>query len=970
MHNLMRKASSLLLSVAMVAASISTAELTVGAEVDPSLAAMVADSNYNLALGKPVTANPSKAEGREEALTDGNLEGEHAATTFDTQGTYYLVDLQQTYKAEGIDRIVFGYKEKNAGDTPVKGYEIEYSADGIHYTTVKKVSGSEVQETLTPDNLIGIQDVSGAQGNVRFIKIYYPDSYAWGIQLCEVAVLDTDSNVEKAQIEECNNAEAVVLTSDDYNTLNYTIVAGSGQENYQYVVYLDDKKLVEAGAVSGKQYTITGVPAGLHWLTVISVDGEKISSGVKSDNVSVEDISTLFSSTANIASRLNNPMAGIYSVSSYYEQGGYDITTVQAAVDGSLQTGEGKEVALRTGAGSPQEIVVDLGDYYVASELSRVALYYTNGNTYPENLKVELSRDAQNYVEVGTAKGYQYDKENPVASVRLSELGNYKSKAVRYVKITLSEGKTAYGYVVNEIAVVASTTEPSIYTHEFKEAADLIVNGDKFETIRYSVVAGEGQEYYSYIVKVDGAAVNENAVPGEVYETSAEVGEHVVSVSTLYDGWVSSGIERNVTVDGYGNYLRTALNLSYKISYPDVKVTCPDDNLVEGAVPGDGNYNVAVEGSQDISAGPAALNDGIYTNTNHHQGYLQTRSDREEAHIYYDLAKDYTPSDISMVISVFENQGRSPKSYEILFSGDGEKYERVFFTDNYTWKQMLCDKVDFSNYSQETIRYVEYHIISGIAPNNLNADGTINYGSDSYHMCELAVMGQESLLPARATNVRAVSNNYGEITVSWDDIEDPEATYSICMGDVALYSDIPSGVGEKTFLLSPGHYDNINVKTTKNGYTSNSANVSVTIEAEPTTAPPKTTAAPTTTVPQTMAPLQTTAAPVSYGEPTTEGKDLPKVQVGKAKVKKIVVKKKKAALTLKKINGAAGYQIRYSLNRKMKKAKIKKVKKTNVIIKKLKSKKIYYFQVRAYKFSGKKTVYGAWSRTKKSKKIK
>ena len=266
MYKFMQKAGGLFLSLAMVVTSLGTAGWTVNAvDVDSELLpAQLMNPQVNLALHKNATANPSKAEGKEEALTDGNLSGEHAATTFGTEGTYYLVDLGQTYKAEGIEQIVLGYKEVNAGDNPVKGYEIQYSANGIDFTTVKQVSGEEVKETLSADNLIGIQDVSGAEGNVRFVKIYYPDSYTYGIQLTEIAVLDIDSNVETAQIEECDNAQEVILTSDDYNTLSYTIVAGSGQENYQYVVYLDDKKMIGAGAAAGTQYTLTGVDAGLH----------------------------------------------------------------------------------------------------------------------------------------------------------------------------------------------------------------------------------------------------------------------------------------------------------------------------------------------------------------------------------------------------------------------------------------------------------------------------------------------------------------------------------------------------------------------------------------------------------------------------------------------------------------------------------------------------------------------------------
>ncbi len=84
-----------------------------------------------------------------------------------------------------------------------------------------------------------------------------------------------------------------------------------------------------------------------------------------------------------------------------------------------------------------------------------------------------------------------------------------------------------------------------------------------------------------------------------------------------------------------------------------------------------------------------------------------------------------------------------------------------------------------------------------------------------------------------------------------------------------------------------------------------------------------------------------------------------------AKVKKLSVKKKgsKVVVSWKKVNGAEKYQIQYTTNKKFKKG-VKKitVKATKRTIKKLKSKKTYYFKVRAYadgqygKFSAKKKI--------------
>ena len=96
---------------------------------------------------------------------------------------------------------------------------------------------------------------------------------------------------------------------------------------------------------------------------------------------------------------------------------------------------------------------------------------------------------------------------------------------------------------------------------------------------------------------------------------------------------------------------------------------------------------------------------------------------------------------------------------------------------------------------------------------------------------------------------------------------------------------------------------------------------------------------------------------------------------GKAKIKKITVKKKvskKVKLSLKKIRGAKGYQVAIYKTKKNasknKKAIVKKfVKKTSVTVisKKLKNKKTLYVKVRAYKLNGKKKIYGKWSKVRK-----
>lgn len=96
-----------------------------------------------------------------------------------------------------------------------------------------------------------------------------------------------------------------------------------------------------------------------------------------------------------------------------------------------------------------------------------------------------------------------------------------------------------------------------------------------------------------------------------------------------------------------------------------------------------------------------------------------------------------------------------------------------------------------------------------------------------------------------------------------------------------------------------------------------------------------------------------------------------KLSIPKESISSIRGAKKKLTLSWKKMDGVSGYQIRYSTSKNFKKnVKTVTVKKANTskkTIKKLKSKKNYYVQVRAYAAKDGMTVYGKWSAKKKVK---
>lgn len=100
-------------------------------------------------------------------------------------------------------------------------------------------------------------------------------------------------------------------------------------------------------------------------------------------------------------------------------------------------------------------------------------------------------------------------------------------------------------------------------------------------------------------------------------------------------------------------------------------------------------------------------------------------------------------------------------------------------------------------------------------------------------------------------------------------------------------------------------------------------------------------------------------------------KNTKKITVKQLKIQKIKRnRKKQLTVYWKKDKTVSGYQVQIAANKKMTKGKklikISK-KKTSCTITKLKSKRIYYVRIRAYKKADGKIVYGKWSQIKKVK---
>ena len=223
----------------------------------------------------------------------------------------------------------------------------------------------------------------------------------------------------------------------------------------------------------------------------------------------------------------------------------------------------------------------------------------------------------------------------------------------------------------------------------------------------------------------------------------------------------------------------------------------------------------------------------------------------------------------------------------------------------------------------------------------------------------------------------ASSTDYNSLTVTWDDVEDSEVTYTIYIDGNVCETGIPVGVKEKTYRISGGEHTVI-VSSKRGELEHNSIPAVVTVKEETTTPEEIETDLSTMEDPteqQTMqqeeqqttvsnVPLPSSDTNVTTVKPDTELKKL-----GKSKIIKIKPGKKKVSLKFKKVAKTSGYRVQYSLKKNFKKAKSITVSKCKAVIKKLKRGKRYYFRVQAYRYSNGKKVYGEYSKKIRSKKI-
>ncbi len=263
MKNKISKLIAVILSLALVVTSISVYHDKTNAE-ETSLADMIASAEYNVVLNKQSTAYPAAVEGDLSRLTDGVLGAQDAAiqVTISKQGwnyneeSYATIDLGDTYDASTIDKVVVQYRYGTVNQTIAsvvgRPYSVQYSVDGENFTTV-----AERENTQLDEERMTIDDVSNVSGAVRYVRIYYPQTPQYGMQILEAAVLDTDKDLKTSDGETVSVNQETTSKEDESKPIETTkteepdttktpiVTDGRRHSQYMYLVSVSTGKVVQ-----------------------------------------------------------------------------------------------------------------------------------------------------------------------------------------------------------------------------------------------------------------------------------------------------------------------------------------------------------------------------------------------------------------------------------------------------------------------------------------------------------------------------------------------------------------------------------------------------------------------------------------------------------------------------------------------------------------------------------------------------
>lgn len=439
---------------------------------DYSATQYLQDSNYNMALNKDFEVGLNGSQEGNGNITDGVLgvNGDYyVSTTFGKAGTYYVIDLGQTYAPDVIDSIYTWFRSRNKGTMPYNGgYKIQYSYDGIDYVEVADVPESFVRsqyDSSGESEPYVIKNTVNASSSdilaVRYVKIHYPNAIDYGAQVCEIAVMDIDGGEKKTV--EIEDVSTTTFTASNTGSFKIGGTIESVEDGYTYDIYLDD--VLVAPNHSAGEYSINAT-AGEHIVGVRVVSPSGFKSSMTEQSVTVEAPFT-YSSTETkdtVFDDANDYGTNLVTASEAKRPGvtaTADTGNAGFAIDANMGTRWESEHNK-----DPQKIIVDLGKVCSVKDVEMIW-----EGAQASDYTVEVSKDGVNYEVVAM-----------IDSSMNKHIGNRYDKVVlsqavdaRYVKINGTARYDNYGYSIYELAVYGvegkepSTSEPVTTTEKQTE---------------------------------------------------------------------------------------------------------------------------------------------------------------------------------------------------------------------------------------------------------------------------------------------------------------------------------------------------------------------------------------------------------------------------------------------------------------------------------------------------------------------
>lgn len=666
---------------------------------------------YNLAKKKKTTIYKNcNNEGKLEFLNDGQLtNGYLALTNAETSSAwgnengdpvYATIDLEKYYKADTIDKIVVQYKDGQDNDTVLnKAYRIQYSIDGKNFRDVASME----RAVLDADNRT-IDDVSSVMGIVRYVRLYFPKQAAYGMQIREFAVLDTDKNAETVEGEKVADVTNLTLTVPQDNHIGVQFDA-SETDNVTYTIFIDGEEIL-TDAKAGEQNIISGVKTGKHTVKVqvMNVNGF-VSEGVSSTVMVTGPISL----EEMVGNANYNVALGTDSTYSSWKEG---INNSKAITDGVIHNHDNYVGIHVDGAhNNTGYYQINLNEPISTGSIDEIVVWYRDGrnNLAPIDIgyTIQYSNDGESFHTVKTVTAGEMPSENKnqdsLAYVTTADMSDIVSdiSTVSAIRV-LYNGNVGWGIQVREIAVLDRTGNAGAEREHIEvDAPEMTAVSEAYNTIKVTIAETAGQENYTYTIAIDGKQVEKDVKPGIYTFADVEEGIHTVSVRANYNGGVSQSVSTQVNV-------KAAFLFEQNTSAGRL---LPDTN--ENGF----NYLRYTGIKAEASSGDASF----AIDNNADTRWESFSSDPQE--IIVDLGAVYSVKEIA---AVWENA--SAKDYTVEVSTDGQEY-------------IVAATV--KNQSEVANRYDRILLTDEVQTRFVKINGTSRTTGYGYSIWELAVYGAD-----------------------------------------------------------------------------------------------------------------------------------------------------------------------------------------------------------------------------------